>query len=70
MNTLLICLTIGQLACVAALVWMGYQAIQDRVKAEEAIYCLELYMEGHGMEVPSAKELADYINDRVMEDNA
>lgn len=61
MNTLLICLTIGQLACVAALAWMGHQAIQDRVKAEEAIYCLELYMEGHGLPVPTEEELADYI---------
>ena len=70
MNTLLICLTVGQLACVFTLAWMGHQAIQDRVKAEEAIYCLELYMEGHGLPVPTEEELADYIKDRVMEDNA
>lgn len=70
MNTLLICLTIGQLACVFALAWMGYQAIQDRIKAETANYCLKLYMEGHGLPVPCEEELADYINDRVMEDNA
>lgn len=61
MNTLLICLCVGQLACVFALAWMGYQAIQDRVKAETAIYCLELYMEGHGLPVPTEEELVDYV---------
>ena len=61
MNTLLICLCVGQLACVFALAWMGYQAIQDRAKAETAIYCLELYMEGRGLPVPTEEELVDYI---------
>ena len=61
MNTLLICLTVGQLACVFALAWMGCQAIRDCVKAEAAIYCLELYMEGHGLPVPTEEELVDYI---------
>lgn len=70
MNTLLICLSVGQLACVFALAWMNYQAVQDREKAEVAIICLEKYMEGHGLPVPTEEELADYINDRAMEDNA
>ncbi len=70
MNTLLICLTVGQLACVFALAWLGYQAVRDRTKAEVTIFCLEKYMEGHGLPVPCEEELADYINDRVMEDNA
>lgn len=68
MNTLLICLCVGQLACVGALVWMGYHAIQEWKAADWAFYGLVRYMEAHDMEVPSAEELEDYINDR--EDNA
>lgn len=68
MNTLLICLTIGQLACVGALVWMGYHAISEWKAADYAFYGLVRYMEANGMAVPSAKELEDYI--KQMEDNA
>ena len=70
MNTLLICLCIGQIVCAFLLAMIGYHAIQDREEAEVAIYCMEKYMEGHGLEVPSTEELADYINSLAKKENA
>ena len=68
MNTLLICLTVGQLACVFALAWMGYHATHQWHVAEEINRILVRHMNQNGLPIPTREELEDYINDR--EDNA
>ena len=69
MNTLVICLSIGQLACIAALTWLCHHAIRNQVKAEVTIIRLERYMEEHGLLVPDDQTLADYIEDSMKKEN-
>ena len=59
MNTLLICLTIGQLACVAALAWIGYKALDAWHVAESANRILIRHMEKNGLAMPTEEEVAD-----------